>query len=150
MKIAIACDHGGLTLKNQVMEYLIANGYEVVDFGTKSVDSCDYPDFGLAAAEAVAEGMCEKGVIVCTTGIGISIAANKVPKVRCALCSEPLSAKMTRLHNDANVLALGGAFTGVNLALEIVRVFLETPFSEEAKHQRRIDKITAIEHKYNK
>ncbi len=150
MKIAIACDHGGLTLKNLVAEYLEKAGHEVVDFGTTTPDSCDYPDFGLKAAEAVASGECERGIVVCTTGIGISIAANKVPGVRCALCSEPLSAKMTRLHNDANMLALGGAFVGVNLAYEIVKVFLETPFSEEAKHQRRIDKITAIERKYMK
>ncbi len=150
MKIAIACDHGGLTLKNQVLAYLAENGHEAVDFGTKDACSCDYPDFGLAAAEAVARGECERGIVVCTTGIGISIAANKVPGVRCALCSEPLSAKMTRLHNDANMLALGGAFVGVNLALEIVRVFLETPFSEEAKHRRRIDKIAEIERKYMK
>ncbi len=150
MKIALACDHGGLTLKNQVIEYLTKEGHEIFDFGTKTCDSCDYPDFGVAAAEAVARGECDRGVIVCTTGIGISIAANKVPGIRCALCTEPLSARMTRLHNDANVLALGGAFTGVNLALEIVKVFLETPFSGEAKHQRRIDKITAIERKYMK
>ncbi len=150
MKIAIACDHGGLALKTRVAQSLEQAGHTVCDFGTTSENSCDYPDFGLAAAEAVARGECERGIVVCTTGIGISIAANKVPGVRCALCSEPLSAKMTRLHNDANMLALGGAFVGVNLALEIVRVFLETPFSGEEKHQRRIDKITAIERKYMK
>ena len=150
MKIAIACDHGGLELKTKILDYLKKEGHEVMDFGTKTTASCDYPDFGIAAAEAVANGTCERGVIVCTTGIGISIAANKVPKVRCALCSEPLSAKMTRLHNDANMLALGGAFVGVNLALEIVKVFLETPFSGEEKHQRRIDKISAVERKYSK
>jgi len=133
-----------------VKEYLLKNGYEVSDYGTETYDSCDYPDFALKAAEAVAGGVCEKGVFVCTTGIGISIAANKVPGIRCALCSEPLSAKMTRLHNDANVLALGGGMTGVNLALEIVSVFLTTPFSEEEKHRRRIDKIAAIEQKYSK
>ncbi len=150
MKIAIACDHGGLQLKNQVQAYLRENGYDVADYGTTTSDSCDYPDFGIAAAEAVAANECERGIVICTTGIGISIAANKVPGVRCALCSEPLSAKMTRLHNDANMLALGGAFVGVNLALEIVRVFLETPFSGEEKHRRRIDKISAAERKYNK
>ena len=104
----------------------------------------------MKAAEAVASGECEKGVFVCTTGIGISIAANKVPGIRCALCSEPLSAKMTRLHNDANILALGGGMVGVNLGLDIVETFLTTPFSGEAKHQRRIDKIAAIEQKYCK
>lgn len=150
MKIATACDHGGLALKNIVIDYLKKEGHEVCDFGTTTMDSCDYPDFGVAAAEAVARGECDRGIVICTTGIGISIAANKVPGIRCALCSEPLSAKMTRLHNNANVLALGGAFTGANLALEIVRVFLETPFSEEAKHQRRIDKISEIERKYMK
>ncbi|MDE5896600.1 MAG: ribose 5-phosphate isomerase B [Clostridia bacterium] len=150
MKIALCCDHGGLLLKNAVVKYLQEAGYEIADFGTTNENSCDYPDFALLAAEAVAGGKCEKGIFVCTTGIGISIAANKVPGVRCALCSEPLSAKMTRLHNDANVLALGGGLVGVNLALEIVKTFLETPFSEEAKHRRRIDKITAIEKKYGK
>ncbi len=150
MKIALCCDHGGLALKNAVVKYLEEAGHEAVDFGTTNECSCDYPDFALAAAEAVARGECERGIFVCTTGIGISIAANKVPGIRCALCSEPLSAKMTRLHNDANVLALGGGFVGVNLAREIVKVFLETPFSAEAKHQRRIDKISAIERKYCK
>ena len=150
MKIAVCCDHGGLYLKNAVVDYLKKEGYEVVDFGTTSSESCDYPDFALLAAEAVKNGECEKGVFICTTGIGISIAANKVPGVRCALCRDPLSAKMTRLHNDANVLALGGGYTGVNLALEIVEVFLKTPFSKEEKHCRRLDKIAAIEKKYCK
>lgn len=150
MKIALASDHGGLALKNEIVKYLKENGHETVDFGTTTFNSCDYPDFALRAAEAVARGECEKGVFVCTTGIGISIAANKVPGIRCALCTDPYLAKMTREHNDANVLALGGGFIGVNLALETVRTFLTTPFSEEAKHQRRIDKIAEIEKKYNK
>ena len=150
MKIALCCDHGGLHLKNAVKGYLEENGYETEDFGTTNENSCDYPDFAILAAEAVMRGECERGIFVCTTGIGISIAANKVPGIRCALCTEPLSARMTREHNDANVLALGGGYTGVNLAKEIVRVFLETPFSEGANHRRRIDKITAIEKKYNK
>lgn len=145
MKIALGCDHGGLALKEQVKKYLESRGDEVLDFGTDTYDSCDYPDFGIAAAKAVANGSCERGIVICTTGIGISIAANKVRGIRCALCSEPLSAKMTRLHNDANMLALGGAMVGVNLALEIVRVFLETPFSQEEKHMRRIGKITDAE-----
>lgn len=149
MKIALCCDHGGLALKNAILKYLLENGYEPKDFGTTTECSCDYPDFALLAAESVAKGECERGIFVCTTGIGISIAANKVPGIRCALCTEPLSAKMTRLHNDANVLALGGGFTGVNLAVEIVKTFLETPFSEEEKHKRRIDKISAIERKYH-
>lgn len=150
MKIAIACDHGGLALKNAVVGWLDGNGYETVDFGTGSTASCDYPDFGVKAAEAVARGECAFGIVVCTTGIGISIVANKVKGVRCALCSEPLSAKMTRLHNNANMLALGGGMIGVNLGLEIVKTFLETPFSEEGKHVRRIDKIAEIEKKYMK
>ena len=150
MKIAVACDHGGLALKNAVMDWLGKNGYEAVYYGTDSSCSCDYPDFALKAAEAVATGECASGVLVCTTGIGISIAANKVRGVRCALCSEPFSAKMTRLHNDANMLALGGGIVGVNLGLEIVKTFLETPFSAEEKHARRIAKIAAIEEKYCK
>ena len=111
------------------------------DCGTYSLDSCDYPQFGKAVAKKVAAGECEKGIVVCTTGIGISIAANKVKGVRCALCSEPLSAKMTRLHNDANVLAMGGKMIGENLALEITDVFLDTPFSAEEKHIRRVNQL---------
>ena len=150
MKIALCSDHGGLHLKNAIIEYLAQNGYEIKDFGTTNENSCDYPDFALLAAEAVMKGECERGIFVCTTGIGISIAANKIPTIRCALCSEPLSAKMTRLHNDANVLALGGGIVGVNLGIEIVKTFLETPFSAEEKHRRRIDKISAIEKKFSK
>ena len=150
MKIAIACDHGGLALKRAVADWQEGNGYEVVDFGTHTAASCHYPDFGVKAAEAVAGGECAFGIVVCTTGIGISIAANKVKGVRCALCSEPLSAKMTRLHNDANMLALGGGMVGVNLGLEIVKTFLETPFSQEEKHVRRIGKIAAVEARYMK
>lgn len=150
MKIAIACDHGGLALKEKICQWLFENGYEVVNFGTDTSCSCDYPDFGVKAAEAVAAGECEYGIVVCTTGIGISIAANKVKGVRCALCADTFSAKMTRLHNNANVLALGGGIVGVNLGLEIVSTFLNTPFSEEGKHIRRIDKIGEIERKYMK
>ncbi len=150
MKISVACDHGGLALKNAVVDWLKQNGYKVTDYGTDSPASCDYPDYAVKAAEAVAEGVCDFGIVVCTTGIGISIAANKVKGVRCALCAEPLSAKMTRLHNDANMLALGGGIVGVNLGLEIVKTFLETPFSEEEKHVRRIGKIAEIEKKYMK
>ena len=150
MKIAFASDHAGYALKKVLEEYVEKKGYEVMDFGTHSEDSCDYPDFALAAAEAVAGGACERGIFVCTSGIGVSIVANKVPGVRCALCSEPLSARMTREHNDANALALGGGYVGVNLALEIVRVFLETPFSEGVNHVRRVEKIKRIEEKYSK
>ncbi len=150
MKIAVACDHGGLALKNAVAAHLLKEGYEIKDFGTMSSDSCDYPDFALAAAEAVKRGECERGIFVCTTGIGISIAANKVPGIRCALCTDATCARLTREHNDANVLALGGGIVGLNLALDIVDTFLATAFSGLEKHQRRIDKISAIERKYLK
>ena len=140
----------GLDLKTAVVSFLKENGHEVVDFGTDSYASCDYPDFALKAAEAVSSGACERGVFVCTSGIGVSIVANKVPGVRCALCTEPLSARMTREHNDANAIALGGGYTGVNLAKEIVKTFLETPFSEGANHIRRLNKISEIEKKYGK
>ncbi len=142
--IAIGCDHGGYELKEKVVKHLESSGYEVKDMGCHSKDSVDYPAYGHAVAKAVAAGECEKGIVICTTGIGISMAANKVAGVRCALCSEPLSAKMTRLHNDANVLAMGGAMVGENLAMEIVDVFLKTAFSAEEKHQRRVDLIEKI------
>lgn len=139
--IAIGSDHGGYDLKQVVMAYLEEKGIEYKDFGCFDKNSCDYPVFGKAAAEAVASGECEKGIVVCTTGIGISMVANKVKGVRCALCQDSFSAKMTRLHNDANVLALGGGIVGPNLALDIVETFLNTEFSKEEKHCRRIDLI---------
>lgn len=139
--IAIGCDHGGFELKEKVVAYLKENNYEVKDFGCYSTESVDYPVFGKAAAEAVASGECDKGIVICTTGIGISIVANKVKGVRCALCSDTLSAKMTRLHNDANMLALGGGMIGANLALDIVETFLNTEFSAEEKHCRRVNMI---------
>jgi ribose 5-phosphate isomerase B len=145
MKIAVGCDHGALALKNQMVEHLKAQGHEVTDFGTYTADSCDYPDFAEAAARAVAEGTCQRGIVLCTTGIGVSIAANKVKGIRCALLSDVLSAKMTRLHNDTNVMALGAGIVGPNLALEIADVWLGTEFPGEARHQRRIDKVMAIE-----
>ncbi len=143
--IALGSDHGGLELKNAIKEHLISKGYECKDFGTYDSSSCDYPDFGEAAARAVSSGECDRGIVVCTTGIGISIVANKVPGIRCALCTNEFLAKMTRLHNDANMLALGQAVVGKMLALEIVDTFLETPFSGEEKHSRRIGKIKQIE-----
>lgn len=139
--IAIGCDHGGYELKEHVKKHLMEIGYEVTDMGCDSTDSCDYPIYGKKVAEAVAAGTCEKGIVICTTGIGISIAANKVPGVRAALCSEPLSAKMTRLHNNANVLAMGAGLIGKNMALEITDVFFGTDFSEEEKHERRVNLI---------
>jgi ribose 5-phosphate isomerase B len=142
--IAIACDHGGYALKEAVKAHLTEAGYQVQDFGTNSLDSCDYPDFAAAAAKAVAEGSCEKGIVICTTGIGVSIVANKVKGIRCALCSDTLSAEMTRRHNDTNMLAMGAGIVGQNLALAIVDKWLTTEF-EGGRHQRRVDKITALE-----
>ena len=145
MKIAIGCDHGAFDLKNAVVKHLQSQGHEVCDFGCYSLDSCDYPDFAEAAAKAVASGECEKGIVLCTTGIGISIAANKVKGIRCALLSDSLSARMTREHNDTNMMAMGAGIVGKNLALEIVDTWVGTAFSGEAKHQRRIDKVMALE-----
>ena len=150
MKIALCSDHGGLHLKNAIIEYLLKNGYEIKDFGTTDENSCDYPDFALLAADAIRKGEFERGIFVCTTGIGISIAANKVPTIRCALCHDTVSARLTREHNDANVLALGEGATGKLLALEIVETFLKTPFSNNERHQRRIDKISEIEKRFMK
>ena len=141
MMISIGCDHGGYDLKEKVVKHLEAAGVAVKDCGCYSKDSCDYPVFGRAAAQAVASGECEKGIVICTTGIGISITANKVAGVRCALCADTLSAKMTRLHNNSNMLAMGAGIVGENLAMEIVDTFLGTEFSNEARHQRRIDLI---------
>ncbi|MDE7167852.1 MAG: ribose 5-phosphate isomerase B [Clostridia bacterium] len=149
MKIAIACDHGGLNLKNRIIAHVKSAGHEVVDFGTNTAESCDYPDFALLAAEAVASGECERGIVVCSTGIGVSIVANKVPGVRCAHCHDCYCAELTRLHNDSNVLALGEKVIGEGYALKIVDTFLNTKF-DGGRHQRRIDKITAIEKKYCK
>ena len=145
MKIAIGCDHGAFDLKNAVVKHLQGQGHEVSDFGCYSLDSCDYPDFAEAAAKAVVSGECEKGIVLCTTGIGISIAANKVKGIRCALLSDPLSARMTREHNDTNMMAMGAGIVGKNLALEIVDTWIGTAFSGEEKHQRRIDKVMALE-----
>lgn len=139
--IAIGSDHGGYDLKEEVKKYLSAAGYEYQDMGCDTKASCDYPVYGRAVAEAVAAGSCEKGIVICTTGIGISITANKVSGIRCALCADSTSAKLTRLHNNANVLAMGAGIVGNNLALEIVKTFLETEFSGEERHQRRIDLI---------
>ena len=141
--IAIGSDHGGFDLKESVIKHLTENGVEVQDVGCYSKESCDYPLFGHGVAQAVANGECEKGIVICTTGIGISIAANKIKGIRCALCSEPLSAKMTRLHNNANVLAMGAGVIGPNMANEIVDTFLDTEFSGDERHQRRINLIEA-------
>ncbi len=142
--IAIACDHAGPALKEEIKAMLAEMGETVKDFGTNTGDSVDYPVYAARAARAVASGECEKGIVICGTGIGISMAANKVKGVRCALCSEPLSAKLTRMHNDANMVAVGARVTGPELAKEIVRVFLTTPF-EGGRHQRRVDMLAALE-----
>ena len=139
--ISIGSDHGGYELKMAVIDHLKEKGIECKDYGCYSLDSCDYPEFGRAAAKAVAEGECEKGIVICTTGIGISITANKVKGIRCALCTNTELAKMTRLHNNSNMLALGASVVSKELAMDIVDTFLNTEFSEEERHQRRIDKI---------
>jgi len=139
--IAIGCDHGGYVLKEKVKKHLEERGIAYKDFGCHSTESCDYPDISRATAKCVASGECEKGIVICTTGIGIGIVANKVPGIRCALCSDALSAKMTRLHNDANMLSLGAGIIGENLAMVIVDTFLDTEFSNDERHVRRISMI---------
>ena len=139
--IAIGSDHGGFDLKETITAHLREQGIEFKDYGCYDKNSCDYPIYGRAVAEAVAKGECEKGIVICTTGIGISITANKIKGVRCALCADTLSAQMTRLHNDANVLAMGGGIVGPNLGISIVDTFLNTEFSMEEKHQRRVGLI---------
>ena len=139
--IAIGCDHAGFELKEEIAKHLAKRGLQFEDFGCYSTDSVDYPIYGKKVAHAVAAGEYEKGIIICGTGIGISISANKVEGVRAALCGDCFSAEATRLHNDANVLALGARVTGPGLALKIVDTFLDTPFSGEDRHQRRIDMI---------
>ena len=144
MKISIGCDHGAYALKEHLKTYLADRGHEVVDCGTDSTDSCDYPIFAREAARLVAGGSCQRGIVLCTTGIGVSICANKVHGVRCALCSDPYSAEMTRRHNDANMLAMGAGIIGKNMAERIADVFLSTEF-EGGRHQRRIDLMMDLE-----
>ena len=145
MKIAIGCDHGALDLKNKMIAHLEKQGHQVVNFGTDTLDSCDYPDFATPAAKAVASGECDKGIVLCTTGIGVSITCNKIKGIRCALLSDVMSARMTREHNDTNMMAIGAGVVGQMLALEIADTWLGTEFSGEARHQRRIDKVMALE-----
>ena len=145
MKIAMACDHGAVELKNKLKAHLQEKGMEVVDFGTHTTDSCDYPDYIAPAAQAVASGECERGIVLCTTGIGVSIVANKIKGIRCALLSDTVTARLTREHNDTNMMALGAAVTGPMLAQEIVDIWLATEFSHAERHQRRIDKVMALE-----
>ena len=145
MKIAIGCDHGALDLKNAVIAHLESKNYEVANYGTDTLDSCDYPDFAGPAAKAVASGQCDKGIVLCTTGIGVSITCNKVKGIRCALLSDVMSARMTREHNDTNMMAIGAGVVGQMLALEIADTWLGTEFSHQERHQRRIDKVMALE-----
>lgn len=144
MKLAIGSDHGGFRLKEAIKTYLLAHDYEVTDFGTESEDSCDYPDFALPVAQAVAKGEYDKGILICGTGIGIGIVANKVKGVRAALCHDTFSAEACRNHNDANILTMGERIVGEGLALKIVETFLNSDF-EGGRHQRRVDKIKALE-----
>ncbi len=147
--IAVGSDHAGYHLKNIVIQYLKRNNYEVKDFGTCDACSVDYPDFGQAVAEAVSRGECEKGIIICGTGIGISISANKVPGIRAALCTDTYMARLSREHNDANILAIGGRVVGPGLALDIVETWLKSQFLG-GRHKARIEKIHQIEKKYMK
>lgn len=149
MKIAVGSDHGGVELKEEIKKFLNEEGYEFKDFGTNSTESCDYPDYALPVAEAVADKEYDLGILICGTGIGIGIAANKVPGIRAALCSDTFSAHATREHNNANILTLGQRVVGPGLAIDIVKTFLNTEFEGE-RHQKRIDKIAEIEKKYNK
>lgn len=149
MKIAVGSDHGGVELKEEIKKFLNDEGCEFKDFGTNSTESCDYPDYALPVAEAVAAKEYDLGILICGTGIGIGIAANKVPGIRAALCSDTFSAHATREHNNANILTLGQRVVGPGLAIDIVKTFLNTEFEGE-RHQKRIDKIAEIEKKYNK
>ena len=136
--IAIGSDHGGYALKTEVIKYLEGRGLEYKDYGCYDLSSCDYPTYGKAVAQAVVSGEADRGIVICTTGIGISITANKFKGIRCALCSDTESARLTRLHNDANILAMGAGIIGPNLALSITETFLDTPFSGEERHARRV------------
>lgn len=149
MKIGIGSDHGGYNLKREIADFLKKRGYEVIDFGTHGNESVDYPDFGLKVAEAVKSGECDRGIVICGTGLGISIAANKVPGIRAAVCTNSYMARMSREHNDANILALGERVVGLDLALDIVDTWLKAEF-QGGRHATRVGKIGEIEKKYSK
>lgn len=142
--IALACDHAALQMKKEIMKLLDEMELEYKDFGTYTEESCDYPIYGSRAAHAVASGECDRGILICGTGIGMSLTANKVKGIRCVVCSEPYSAKMARMHNNSNMLAFGARVIGPDLARMITKIWLETPF-EGGRHQRRIDMITKLE-----
>ena len=150
MKVAIGCDHGGINLKPLLIDYLEKKGIEYVDFGCHDKTSVDYNEYALKVSNAVASGECERGIVVCSSGIGVSIVANKVPGIRCAHCHDTYCAKYTRLHNDANMIAMGEKVVGEGLMQEIVYLFLNTEFEGGERHERRIAKITALEQKYGK
>ena len=150
MKLAIGCDHGGINLKPVLVKYLEGKNIEYVDFGTYTTESTDYNIYAEKVANAVANGECDKGIIICGTGIGVSIVANKVKGIRCAHCHDVFSAKMTRLHNDANVLAFGERVIGAGLMIDIVEAFLTTEFSFDARHERRVNQIKDLEERYFK
>jgi len=145
VKIAIGADHGGFRLKEEIVHFLRARGHDVVDVGCSSEDSVDYPDYAIPVCDMVVKGEADRGILICGTGIGMSIAANKIPGIRCALVHDVFSAKATREHNDSNVLAMGGRVIGPGLALEIVRVWTETEFPGEERHRNRIDKVCRLE-----
>lgn len=146
MKIAIGCDHGGITLKDSIVNYLEERGVQIEDFGTFGTESVDYPDYAYKVARSVADGRVDKGILMCGTGIGISIAANKVNGIRCALCHNTETARLTALHNDSNILAMGGRVIDSDTAVDIVKTWLDTPF-EGGRHINRINKISEIEKK---
>ena len=149
MKIAVASDHGGFSLKQDVVAYLQEQGHEVKDFGCFAPERCDYPDLAMAAAKAVASGECERGIVMCSTGIGVSIAANKVRGIRCALCGDLFSAEMTRRHNNANMLAMGAFLTPPQLAHRIIDLFLTTEFESGGRHERRVNRLAELEKEQN-
>jgi ribose 5-phosphate isomerase B len=148
MKVAIGADHGGFRLKEELKEFIVSLGHEVEDVGSYCADAVDYPDYALPVCEKVASGSVERGILICGTGIGMTIAANKVPSIRCALVHDMFSAKATREHNDSNVLAMGERVVGPGIAQEIVRIWLETEFSQAARHEQRITKINSLEEKF--
>jgi len=150
MKVSIGGDHSTLAMKKEIVDLLKAEGHEVKDFGTFTEDAVDYPDYGLLVAESVASNAFERGIVICGTGVGISISANKVKGIRCANVSDVFTAKATRSHNNSNVLALGTRNTGIGVALEIVKAWMDTEASTETRHVQRVDKISAIEEKYFK
>ncbi len=147
MKVGIGCDHAGVKFKEQIKDYIKSMGHEVEDFGAYTTDSVDYPDIAKAVCEGVTSGVCERGILICGTGIGMSMAANKIKGIRAALCSDTYSARLTREHNDSNVMALGARVLGIDLACEIVKAYLTAEYSAEPRHAKRLEKMMALEKK---